>query len=142
MADDTLIWPANLHHLCLTTGQRPKMIEWYRDTMGLTPEETVDGMTWMRGSQRNLLLQDGEAGEVAFIGLEVANTAHLERLRVHVEAENIPSHPYTRQCFETTASPLLIPMDIRSFLVSLKILWALSTPDPGVCNMSYLLLLI
>ena len=59
MADDTLIWPSKLHHLCLTTSQRPKMIEWYRDTMGLTPEETVDGMTWMVA---NLLLQDGEAG--------------------------------------------------------------------------------
>ena len=62
MAVEKLIWPSRLHHLCLTTGQRPKMIEWYRDTMGLAPEETVDDMTWMRGSQRNLLLQDGEAG--------------------------------------------------------------------------------
>ena len=63
MADDTLIWPSKLHHLCITTGQRSKMIEWYRDTMGLTPEDTDNGMTWMKGSQRNLLLQDGEAGE-------------------------------------------------------------------------------
>ena len=99
MADDTLIWPSKLHHLCLTTSQRSKMIEWYRDTMGLTPEDTDDGMTWMKGSQRNLLLQDGEAGEAAFIGLAVANTAHLERLRIHVEAENIPTHPLTSPMF-------------------------------------------
>ena len=124
MADDTLIWPSKLHHLCLTTGQRSKMIEWYRDTMGLKPEDTDDGMTWMKGSQRNLLLQDGESGEAAFIGIAVANTAHLERLRIHVEAENIPIHPL-RQCFETAASPLLIPTDTEFFLVSLKILWAL-----------------
>ena len=63
MVDDKLIWPSKLHHLCLTTGQRPEMISWYRDTMGLTPEDTDDGMTWMRGNQRNLLLQDGEGGE-------------------------------------------------------------------------------
>ena len=101
------------------------MIEWYRDTMGLKPEDTDDGMTWMKGSQRNLLLQDGEAGEAAFIGIAVANTAHLERLRIHVEAENIPIHPLTSPMFRDAASPLLIPTDTEFFLVSLKILWAL-----------------
>jgi Glyoxalase/Bleomycin resistance protein/Dioxygenase superfamily. len=74
MADDRLIWTSKLHHLCLTTGQMQEMVAWYRDAMGLTPENTGEGMTWMKGSQRNLLLQDGEAGKVAFIGLSVANT--------------------------------------------------------------------
>ena len=109
MADDTLIWPSKLHHLCLTTGQRSKMIEWYRDTMGLKPEDTDDGMTWMKGSQRNLLLQDGESGEAAFIGIAVANTAHLERLRIHVEAENIPIHPLTSPMFRDSSFAITDP---------------------------------
>ncbi|MDG2033347.1 MAG: VOC family protein, partial [Rhodospirillales bacterium] len=100
MAEDTLIWPSKLHHLCLTTGQRPEMIAWYRDTMGLTPEDTGDDMTWMKGSQRNLLLQDGEAGEAAFIGLAVADSDHLERLRAHIQAKGITADPLTSPLFQ------------------------------------------
>ncbi len=100
MADDRLIWTSKLHHLCLTTGQMQEMVAWYRDAMGLTPENTSEGMTWMKGSQRNLLLQDGEAGKVAFIGLSVANTDHLERLRTHIEANNILADPFTSPLFQ------------------------------------------
>ena len=137
MADDTLIWPSKLHHLCLQTDQRPKMIEWYRDNMGLTPEDTVDGMTWMRGSQRNLLLQDGKAGKAAFIGLAVANTAHLERLRIHVAAENIPTHPLNSPMFLDGSFAITDPDGHRVLFGLPKSSLSPPDPRPGCLSMSF-----
>ena len=127
MVDDTLIWPSKLHHLCLTTGQRPEMISWYRDTMGLTPEDTDDGMTWMRGNQRNLLLQDGKRGETAFVGLAVSNTDHLERLRTHLEKKSVSAEPLTSPLFRDNSFAITDPTDTGSSLS--EKLCVLSTPD-------------
>jgi len=100
MADDKLIWPSKLHHLSLCTGQLPEMITWYRDIMEMTPEDMGDGITWMRGNQRNLLLQAGKTGEVSFMALAVSDADHLERLRAHAAAEAIPSKVLTSPLFE------------------------------------------
>ncbi len=109
MADDKLIWPSKLHHLSLCTGQLPEMITWYRDIMEMTPEDMGDGITWMRGNQRNLLLQAGKTGEVSFMALAVSDADHLERLRAHAAAEAIPSKVLTSPLFEDVSFAITDP---------------------------------
>ena len=77
--------------------------------MGLTPEDTDDGMTWMRGNQRNLLLQDGKRGETAFVGLAVSNTDHLERLRTHLEKKSVSAEPLTSPLFRDNSFAITDP---------------------------------
>ena len=76
------------------------MIEWYREIMDLTPQNVGDSTTWMKGSQRNLLLRYGETGKVAFIGLAVADADRLEKLRVHFKSGGVPTEPLSSPLFQ------------------------------------------
>jgi len=109
MADDRLIWPSKLHHLCLSTAQLPEMVAWYRDIMGMTPEVAGGGITWMKGTQRNLLLQEGASGEVSFMAVAVSDADHLERLRAHAEMEDIPSEDLGSPLFEGGSFAVIDP---------------------------------
>ena len=60
MATDTLIWPARLHHIHITSDDPAAMVDWYQGAMGLTPESVGGDVTWMAGQERNLLIGPGE----------------------------------------------------------------------------------
>ena len=131
MTDDKLIWPSKLHHLSLCTGQLPEMITWYRDIMEMTPEDIGDGVTWMKGNQRNLLLQAGKTGEVSFVALAVSDADHLERLRAHAAAEAIPSKVLTSPLFEDGSFAITDPDGHRVLFGLPKDEFSSWDPRPG-----------
>lgn len=89
MTTDTLIWPARLHHIHLTSGDTAAMVDWYGDAMGLAAEDAGDGVTWMSGAERNLLIGPGPAKGLKFSAFAVGDGDRLDRLRHRLDTAGI-----------------------------------------------------
>jgi catechol 2,3-dioxygenase len=90
MTTDTLIWPARLHHIHLTSDNVPDMAAWYQDSMGLMPEKLDDGVIWMSGKGRNLLIGPGPKSSLKFSAFAVESDSQLERLRARAGETGTP----------------------------------------------------
>ncbi len=79
-ADNPLI-PARLHHLCLSARDMGAMTGFYRDALGLAPEQLPSGAWLMSGGQRRLVLEPGESRRLAYSAYAVADDKRLKALR-------------------------------------------------------------
>ena len=116
MADDRIIWPAKLHHLCLTSGDVTAMTQWYRDVMGMTPRKLDKNLTWLAGSQRNILLTPGKPNTVQFAAFTVLNNAHLDRLKSHLNTQLVQVDELTSPLFENNCFAFVDPDGNRILL--------------------------
>lgn len=98
MTTDTLIWPARLHHIHLTSNNAPEMVSWYQNSMGLTAAKLDDGITWMSGKNRNLLIGPGQKNGLKYSAFAVEDSNQLDHLRARAEESEIP--------IETSPTPL------------------------------------
>ncbi len=93
MTTDRLIWPARLHHIHLTTENIGAMVDWYGEAMGLAAEDAGDGLTWMSGGARNLLIGAGPKNGLSFSAFAASDEDHLELIRSHLTTAGATIEP-------------------------------------------------
>ena len=81
MVEVKLIWPSYLHHFCLATENLTTMVKWYQSVMGMSPQVLSDGLIWLSGAHRNILLTEGASGEVRFVAFSLKDKKHLKSLK-------------------------------------------------------------
>lgn len=131
MADDRLIWPSQLHHICLGTEDVPAMVDWYQDIMEMAPQELEDGGVWMRGRQRNIILRPGQKGQIQYVGLIVSDETHLARMRDHLAGQDITLSDDGSPLFEAGAFSFSDPDGNRIMLGLAKNAETGVDPRPG-----------
>ena len=91
------------------------MTQWYRDVMGMTPHKLDKNLTWLAGSQRNILLTPGKPNTVQFAAFTVLNNAHLDRLRSHLNTQLVQVDELTSPLFENNCFAFVDPDGNRIF---------------------------
>lgn len=77
-------YPARLHHLCLSARDVAGMTGFYRDAIGLSPEQLPGGAWLMSGGQRRLVIEPGEPRRLLYSAYAVADARQLAGLRDRV----------------------------------------------------------
>lgn len=113
MPQNNGLFPARLHHLCLSVGDAAAMIGFYRDGLGLTPAPLREGSWLMSGGERTLVLDAGPPGRLVYAAYAVAGEGQLGALRERL----------VRQGIRPAASPSPLFRDDA---------FAVSDPDDGL----------
>ncbi len=83
MAPSSPLWPAQLHHLQLTSDEPERLLSFYRDAVDFTPEKVGTDVWLMKGAQRRVLIARGERGTLGFAAFGVADSDRLHVLERH-----------------------------------------------------------
>ena len=81
MLQDHPLFPARLHHLCLSGRDVGAMTGFYRDGLGLSPAPLPGGSWLMSGGQRSLVFEPGEQQRLVYSAYAVAGGEQLDALR-------------------------------------------------------------
>ena len=84
MVSKNLIWPLALHHLCLATENLSVMTLWYKNVMGMSAKTLTDGLVWLSGSQRNILLTIGKPNTLRYAAFSVKGEKQLMDIKNHL----------------------------------------------------------
>lgn len=87
------LWPAQLHHVEITTPQPEAMQAFYVQSFGYAPHALDDGRVHLAGGQRDLLLAPGHAKRSPAGAFTVADREQLEALRGHVREQGLSTEP-------------------------------------------------
>lgn len=101
--------PAWLHHLCLSARDVPAMTGFYRDTIGLAPEQLPGGSWLMSGGQRRLIIEPGEPRRLIHSAYAVADDRQLASLGNRVARSGIPIAATTTPLFRDGAFSVADP---------------------------------
>ena len=100
MVEVKLIWPSYLHHFCLATENLTTMVKWYQSVMGMSPQVLSDGLIWLSGAHRNILLTEGASGEVRFVAFSLKDKKHLKSLKTHLVSKKVQLIDYSSPLFQ------------------------------------------
>jgi len=81
MPQATPLFPARLHHLCLSVRDAKAMIDFYRDGLGLTSTRLPGGSWLLSGGERSFVLEPGEPQRLVYSAYAPANAGQLDALR-------------------------------------------------------------
>lgn len=89
MLQDNPLFPARLHHLCLSARDLGAMTGFYRDGLGLEPAPLPGRGRLMRGGERMLVLEPGEKQQLVYSAYALADEQRLVRLREQLAGRGI-----------------------------------------------------
>ncbi len=100
MRQNQPLFPARLHHLCLSVREHERSLAFYRDALGLAPAPLPGTNAWvLSGGQRTLILEAGPPAQLRYAAYAVADERQLDALRERLRRNDITP--------EASPSPLL-----------------------------------
>lgn len=93
MADTSPIWPSQLDHIRIDSDDPGRLIDFYRDALGLRPAALGDGTCLMQGPKRRLIIGRGRPGERPYHGFRVQNGGQLDAIRSYLSGQGVELLP-------------------------------------------------
>jgi len=103
------IWPATLHHLRLNSDQPKRLVDFYKDAIGLEAEARGDGVWQLTGPDRRMLIGHGDPASLGFAAFALAAPEQLAALRAHLAAQALQPAPSPSPLFEPEAFAVADP---------------------------------
>jgi len=96
MMTDSLspIWPSRLHHIRINSEQPGRLVDFYREGLGLSADKIGDGVWALTGPDRRLLIGHGRPGRIGFAAFTLSSSDQLTALAARLEAAGIPPEPF------------------------------------------------
>jgi len=100
MPSESPIWLSQFDHLRLNSNNPLRMVDFYRDVMGMAPVQLDNDTYLLRGPGRKLVIGRGETGEHPYSAWRVAHADQLRTLREHALQAGLPIEPCPTPLFE------------------------------------------
>ena len=111
----TALWPAHLHHFCLRTPQADAMSQWYAAHLEVEPRPLGDGLVWLRGGERNILLRPDDARGLGFVAYALGDAEQAGRLDAELTEKGVARSPVRSPIF-TDAQVSIVDPDGNVFV--------------------------
>ena len=79
------LWPAYLHHFRLDTPDPERLLSFYREALGMVERTIGDGLWWLEGPARRMMIGKGAAETVPMVAYAIEDPARLSALRARLE---------------------------------------------------------
>lgn len=103
MGPESPIWPAQLDHLRLDSGDPEALAGFYAATLGFHPTPLPDGTRLLQGPGRRLVIGPGRAGDRPYHGFRLQSRRQLEDVRAFVRGKGLNMEPSPSTVFEDDA---------------------------------------
>ena len=100
MTDLGPLWPTRLHHLRLNSDRPQRLVDFYRDTMGLAVAEHGDGIWILSGPDRRLVIGHGAPASLGFAAFAPGSERQLAALRDACRSAGLEIGPQPSPLFD------------------------------------------